>query len=238
MRKLKVLELYSGTRSIGKAFEAKGHEVYSVDWDRQFKADWYVDVEKITPKAVLRRFGRPDVIWMSPDCTTYSVAAISHHRAKDPDLGGGTPLTDYARKCDRTNVKTIRLLLALKPLAWWIENPRAMMRKMPWMQWAPRYTVTFCQYGDTRQKPTDLWTNVPNPPLRPPCEQGAPCHVRAPRGARTGTQGLAKVDRSRIPDQLCEHVVEITEDYIERLEMADEWLASQGRASLIPRMEV
>ena len=35
MRKLKVLELFAGTRSIDKAFEKNGHEVYSVEWDKQ-----------------------------------------------------------------------------------------------------------------------------------------------------------------------------------------------------------
>ena len=89
MRPLKVLELYSGTRSIGKAFEERGHEVYSVDWDKQFKASWYTDIERIRPKHILKRFGMPDVIWLSPDCTTYSIAAISHHRTTDKVLGGG-----------------------------------------------------------------------------------------------------------------------------------------------------
>lgn len=164
MRKLKVLELYSGTRSIGKAFEAHGHEVYSVDWDRQFQADWYVDVERIKPKEVLRRFGRPDVVWASMDCTTYSLAAISRHRRLDKEFGGGVPLTEYARKCDRTNINTIRLLTAIKPLVWWFENPQGMLCKMPWMQWAPKYRITYCQYGDRRMKPTHLFTNIPNPP--------------------------------------------------------------------------
>lgn len=59
-----------------------------------------------------------------------------------------------------------------------------------------------CQYGDTRQKPTDIWTNHPDPRFKPPCKPGSPCHVKAPRGTRNGTQGLKdKVERARIPDE-------------------------------------
>lgn len=86
---------------------------------------------------------------------------------------------------------------------------------MDWMQFAPRYTVTYCQYGDNRMKPTDIFTNHPDPQFKPPCKNGDPCHERAPRGAKTGTQGLSKIDRSRIPDELCEHIVSISERYFE-----------------------
>ena len=78
---MKVLELFAGTRSIGRAFEARGHEVFSVDWDASFEGiDYCGDVMGLTADDLLRLFGHPDVIWASPDCTTYSIAAISHHR--------------------------------------------------------------------------------------------------------------------------------------------------------------
>lgn len=209
---MKVLELFSGTRSIGKAFEARGHEVFSIDFDRRFLANAHCDIETLTAEQVLDWFGKPDVIWASPDCATFSVAAISHHREKDPATGALLPKTDYAAKCDRTDAHVMELIEQLAPRYWFIENPRGGLRKMPWMQDLPRYTVTYCQYGDRRQKPTDIWTNHPDPRFKPACKPGAPCHEAAPRGSRTGTQGIKESrDRSRIPAQLCEHIAEICE---------------------------
>ena len=46
---MKVLELFAGTRSIGKAFEVRGHEVFSVEWDKDFEnIDLYEDILKVT----------------------------------------------------------------------------------------------------------------------------------------------------------------------------------------------
>ena len=59
-------------------------------------------------------------------------------------------------------------------------------------------------------KPTDIWTNHPDPKFRPMCHNGDPCHIAAPRGAKTGTQGLkGSKERSVIPKALCEHIVDI-----------------------------
>lgn len=211
-KKLKVLELFAGTRSIGKAFEARGHEVYSIEWDKQHvNIDLYEDISKVTAEFILENFGQPDIIWASPDCTSYSVAGISHHRRKE-ESGNLRPISEYAQFCDITNTHVINLIKELKPKYYFIENPRGGMRKMDFMKDLPRYTVTYCQYGDTRMKPTDLWTNHPKPDFKDPCKNGMPCHVAAPRGSATGTQGIkGTVDRSRIPEELCNHIVLISE---------------------------
>ena len=209
---MKVLELFAGTRSIGKAFEANGHDVFSVEWDKSFEdIDLYEDVLKVGAEDILEKFGHPDVIWASPDCSTYSIASISHHRKKE-ESGNLAPVSEYAKFCDKVNSHVLELINELKPEYWFIENPRGGMRKMDFMHGLPRYTVTYCQYGDMRMKPTDIWTNHPDPQFKPPCKNGDPCHVPAPRGAKTGTQGLKNSkERSRIPKEFCEHIVRICE---------------------------
>lgn len=213
---MKVLELFAGTQSIGKEFKARGHEVFSVEWDKDFEnISLYADISKLTATEIIEKFGHPDVIWASPDCTTFSVAAISKHRKRNPENGNLEPISDYAKFCDATDQHVLDLIRELNPTFFFIENPRGAMRKMEWMQDIPRYTITYCQYGDSRMKPTDIWTNHPNPQFRPPCKNGDPCHMRAPRGSRTGTQGLKDAkERARIPEQFCKHIVDICETYI------------------------
>lgn len=215
---MKVLELFAGTRSIGKAFEAKGHEVFSIEWDKQFEnIDLYADISKVTAEEILQKFGRPDVIWASPDCSTFSIAAISHHRRKNPETGNLDAVSDYAKFCDEVDKHVLKLIEELKPAFYFIENPRGGMRKMTWMQGLPRYTVTYCQYGDTRMKPTDIWTNHPEPQFKPMCKNGDSCHVPAPRGSHTpgSSQGLkGSKERSIIPSALCQHIVDICEKHL------------------------
>lgn len=213
---MKVLELFAGTRSIGKAFEESGHEVFSVEWNKDFPdISLYADILTVSAEDIIQLFGYPDVIWASPDCATFSIAAISHHRRHNPVTGNLDPVSDYAKFCDVVDQHVLMLIEELHPKFYFIENPRGGMRKMVWMKNLPRYTVTYCQYGDTRMKPTDIWTNHPNPNFKPMCKNGDTCHVRAPRGARTGTQGLkGSKERSIIPAELCKHIVSICEEGI------------------------
>lgn len=187
-----------------------GHEVFSVEWNKDFEnIDLYEDVNNLTAKRVIELFGQPDVIWASPDCSTYSIASISHHRRKESN-GNLTPISDYAKFCDKTNKHVLKLIRELNPKYYFIENPRGGLRKMDFMKGIPKYTVSYCQYGDNRQKMTDIFTNHPKPNFKPPCKNGSPCHEPAPRGSKTGTQGLKNAKlRAVIPEQLCDYIVEI-----------------------------
>lgn len=213
-KKLIVVDLFCGEKSIAKAFAARGHTVFTVDWDKRFNPDLAADIGTLTAQDIIDLCGGvPDVIWASPDCTTFSIAAISHHRIKGED-GLLYPKSEYAKKCDEVDANMMRLIEELKPKVWCVENPRCGMRKSTFMQKYNKYrhTVTYCQYGDTRMKPTDIWTNHPDPQFKPMCKNGDPCHVSAPRGARTGTQGLkGSKERSVIPAGLCNHIVDICE---------------------------
>ena len=206
---MKVLDLFSGTQSIATAFRNRGHETFTIELDRNHKnIDWYEDIMKINAEDIVKRFGYPDVIWASPPCEKFSVAAIGRNWIK----GSNEPKNEESKQALKLLEHTIELIKELNPKFYFIENPRGKMRKMDCMQDLPRYTVTYCQYGDFRMKPTDIWTNHPNPKFKPMCKNGDPCHQPAPRGSRNGTQGLKNaIERSRIPKQLCEHIVDICE---------------------------
>ena len=209
----KMLDLFCGTKSMAKAFERAGWEVYTVDWDEQFEPTLCCDVNTLTVEKIIDLCGGvPDFVHMSPDCTSYSVAAIFHHRKQNKATGELKAITEYAEFCDKTNAYIIDLIVnKLKPNYYTIENPRAGMRKMSFVKDLPRHTTTYCQWGDTRMKPTDIWTNIPNPNF-PCCKNGDKCHEAAPRGSQTGTQGIKGAkDRSRIPDALCDYIVELCE---------------------------
>jgi len=217
--RLNVLELFAGSRSFGKEADKLGMNVFSVDWQEFNGIDLSIDIGDLKLSDVPFV---PDVIWASPDCTTYSIAAISTHRNKEDRSGK----TEYAKKCDIVNQHWLNLIeqwLEINPtLVYFIENPRGGLRKMPWMQKYTRHTVWYCQYGDNRAKPTDIWTNSTKWIPKPMCRNFKRCktsgdiikhchHESAPRGSKTGTQGIkGSYERSKIPSQLCIEVLKST----------------------------
>jgi hypothetical protein len=182
-----IFDFFSGTGSSTQAFVDAGHTVVSFELDDFFDATETVDVMSLSVEYLLERYGRPDFVWASPPCTAFSVSSMGHHW-----ISGGVepvPRTQAAVDAQAVVARTLELIDGLNPLlGWLVENPRGMLRKLPVMSGRERRTVTYCQYGDERMKPTDLWGFVPGWAARAMCKNGDPCHVSAPRGSQTGTQ--------------------------------------------------
>mgnify|MGYP003661295117 CR=1 FL=1 len=210
---MKLLELFAGSRSIGKEAERQGFEVFSVDINNFKDIDLVIDILDLKKEMI--PFS-PDVIWASPPCTYFSVASIGHHWNKDD-----TPKTKEALLGLDILHKTLDIFNWFPNAIFFMENPRGKMRKK--IKGINRATVTYCSYA-TREtkvitmKPTDIWSNHIydifnkkgwNP--RPICFNGnTKCsHEEAPRGSRTGVQGLnGNYERSKIPVELCKEIIE------------------------------
>lgn len=210
---MKTLELFGGSCSFSRVAEKRGHEIYTTDsetfdWVEE-ETDMYIDqVCDIFDFDIGKIPYKPEIIWSSPPCTSFSIAAVRHHWVDNK-----TPKSDKAILGLKIVEKTIEIIQSIKPKYWFIENPRGLLRKQDMMQNLPRKTVTYCKYGDMRMKPTDIWTNC-NFQERPMCSPGnKDCHHEpAPRGSSTGTQGLKNdYERSKIPAELFEDIF----DYIE-----------------------
>ena len=200
---MKVLELFAGSRSIGKVADRLAFDVYSSDIEQFGGIDYVVDIMDFDPTKIPFV---PDIIWASCPCTAFSVAAIGKNWTKlGDDYIPKNPRAEFGLKLVQ---KTLEIIQHFNPTYFFIENPRGMLRKMPIMADLPRRGVTYCQYGDTRMKPTDIWTNSTKWIPRPMCKNGDPCHVSAPRGSKTGTQGLkGSYERSKIPEDLCYEIL-------------------------------
>ena len=238
-KKIKVLELFSGSRSIGKVAEKNGCEVFSVDNVAYPKTNWIGDILDWDYRMNEMQVGElkeeyvPDVIWASCPCTDFSVACIGRKWIGGEEF---TPKTDLLGiKLFEKTIEIIKYYLELNPnLIWWVENPRGKMRKAPHWKTIPhtRHTVMYCQYGDNRMKPTDLWTNADGfvaktcknykydkdgSVLNRHChhdlsQRGSTVRSLRARGIDTvkgGTETLKNNhERSKIPQQLCEEVIE------------------------------
>ena len=213
---MKVLELFAGSRSFSKVAEEFGYETYTTDIEPFEKINQVCSIFDFNIDKMLDEFGAPDIIWASPPCTTFSVASIGHHWK-----GGNRayiPKTKEAEIGIKIIEETNWLIKMLNPKYFYIENPRGLLRKLPVITKENyiRHTIWYCQYHNPekdkvkRAKPTDIWTNDYKWKPKPVCKNGNPdCdHERAPRGSRTGTQGLKdNYERSKVPYELCKDII-------------------------------
>jgi len=185
---MRVLDLFAGLESGTRPFADRGHEVVTTDIHAVFKTTVPGDLLDDDIVGTVLALGPYDFVWASPPCQGFSVMNIGRNWYHD-----GTPKTDTARMGLRLVERALEVIDLIRPQAFIIENPRAKLRKLPAVSGLERRTVTLCQYGMPYMKPTDLWGGFPpGLVLRPMCKNGDPCHVSAPRGSRTGSQGTLR----------------------------------------------
>ncbi len=212
---MKLLELFAGSRSIGKEAEQQGYEVFSIDINNFKDIDLVIDILELKKDMIPFT---PDVIWASPPCTYFSVASIGVHWFEDHK-----PKTKEALLGMEILNKTLSIFKWYPNALYFMENPRGKMRKK--VSGIDRTTITYCSYAtdETKvvtMKPTDIWSNHiydmfnPNGWVpRPMCFNGnKKCnHEEAPRGSITGVQGLkGNYERSKIPKELCKEIIKST----------------------------
>ena len=201
-----VYDFFAGTGSATKAFKDAGHTVIRIELDEYFAADER-DILTLSADTLIAKYGQPDFVWASPPCTTFSVASIRHYWSYVD--GKAIPKNEKTLHGIAVVAHTVALIKALNPtIGWLMENPRGMLRKQSVVSELHRRTITYCQYGDFRMKPTDLWGEVPGWIPKPPCKAGMTCHNSARRGSDTGSQGIGgggkrgSMIRSMIPYEL------------------------------------
>ena len=209
---MNTIELFAGTQSFSKVMKEHNHKTYCIDNDPKFNNDLNVDILNLKVWMLPKQI---DIMWSSPPCTTFSIASCGTHWTKDKK-----PKT---KKCEvglELLRRTVRLIWFKNPKYWFIENPRGIMRKViddifkeNGIKDYHRVTVWYCQYGDTRAKPTDIWTNLKGWSGKQCKNNSIGCnHERAPRGSHTGTQGLKNaIERSEIPSQLFKEILKYIE---------------------------
>ena len=151
---MRILELFCGTKSIGKVFESHGWEVTSVDIDPKFKPTHVSDImnwnyQQFQPSEF-------DVIWASPPCNTFSLLrgplktqlGWTQEKIEQDIQNIGLPILRKAQE----------IIEYLKPTFYFIENPQS-GRMKEFLQ-GPHYDVDYCQYGFLYRKRTRIWTNL------------------------------------------------------------------------------
>ncbi len=208
---MKVLDLFAGLGGWSAPFIDHGHEVFSIDIDEQFPVSLHADIREVTAANLP---WKPDVIVASPPCEGFSVMTIGRNWHYD-----GRPKTPKAQLAIDLVEATLRIVRETEPVFWVMENPVGKLRKLSVVAGLERRTVTYCHYGEDRMKPTDLWSDSWPPSLRlePMCRNNDPCHVRAVRGSRTGTQSsMSYARKSLIPYPLAAAVMEACERDLDR----------------------
>ena len=156
---LKVLELFSGTGSVGKVAKSLGWEVLSLDLE--LEADLKMDIMDWDYKSYPR--DSFDIVWASPPCTFYSNLqnCWMGRRKADGILITKEVLENQRIESDKLIRRTLEIIDYFNPELWFMENPqRGQLKNRDIVKGLPFYDVSYCMYSDWGyEKRTRIWTN-------------------------------------------------------------------------------
>ena len=200
---MRILELFMGDGSFTRVALDLGHEVVGVDIakcpeDLVGKIKYYQEDLSI-PRFGSREweYGIYNFVWASPPCNTFSARGWSRSNPRRVDCKA---VTEEAKHADYLAERAIYQIIRNGRGV--LENPRACMRKQDYVEKLDRVTVTYCQYGHDRMKPTDLffYPSVPETFDARMCKNNDPCHKRGPRGSKGSSD-------ARVPYDLCKEIL-------------------------------
>jgi hypothetical protein len=155
---MKVLELFSGTGSVGKCCKELGWDVVSVDMI--LPADHKVDIMDFDYKQYNKN--EFDIIWASPPCTNYSQLKKCWYgrKLKDGSVYSKEKHEEDMNEADKLIYKTLEIIDYFKPEYWFLENPLSTLKDRDVLKDKKYYLVDYCMYSDWGyKKRTCIWTN-------------------------------------------------------------------------------
>ena len=198
-----LLELFCGTHSVGNVAQRMGWEVVSLDWREKTKATLVQDIMTFSSDDFASKYGKPDVIWASPDCTQYSCILRTMPHIK--------------RNLKTSNAmvrKVLSIIDELKPSFYFIENPSTgLLKDQNFMRHIPRKQVSYCRYGFKCKKSTLIFGTIQRLRLKRCISSDGLCNDKQMYGKHLHTIGdnsvkqMTRTDRLRIPPKLIEHIL-------------------------------
>jgi len=159
---MNVLEVFCGTKSVGKCMDAVGFNVISLDWEKEFNPTHCCDIMDFDYKQYPKDYF--SYIWMSPDCRFYSNLQNTWlgRKKKDGIITTREIIEENRKKSDIYIYKCWEIIdyFDLGGGYWFLENPLSTLRNREVMKDKPFYVVDYCKYSDWGyRKRTCIWTN-------------------------------------------------------------------------------
>ncbi len=179
---MRILELFSGTHSIGKVAKKKGYEVISLDlkldnkccFGSDYQSDKHFQENIMTWNYKQYPTGYFKVITASPVCLYWSKLRNTWIGRKSKTINPNGEIVskeDIQRDINLYGKpmvdKIFEIIEYFKPEYWWIENPATGKMKdyisIQYPQYNKYYDVDYCKYSNWGyKKMTRFWTNIEN----------------------------------------------------------------------------